>query len=95
MVPAPNREFQIEEQDVENLQLFTEVDDGSDVLPYSVDIDDDENSFVSNFNATDISQETEIVHMTCHNCGELLEATVKERPVKIECWNCGIMGIIE
>lgn len=37
----------------------------------------------------------EELQISCHNCQEIMEVTVTERPVTIQCWNCGAEGLIE
>ena len=39
--------------------------------------------------------EPEELQISCHACGEMMELTITERPVTIECWNCGTQGLIE
>ena len=40
-------------------------------------------------------QQPEELQISCHNCGEIMEVTVTERPVTIQCWNCNAEGMIE
>jgi len=40
-------------------------------------------------------QEPEVLQVACHNCGEMMEITVTERPLTIVCWNCQAEGMIE
>jgi len=37
----------------------------------------------------------EVLQVSCHECGEMMEITVVERPVTIVCWNCQAEGMIE
>ena len=40
-------------------------------------------------------QVPEELQIACHACGEVMEVTITERPVTIQCWNCSAEGLIE
>lgn len=43
----------------------------------------------------EIPAQPEVIQTACHNCGELMEVTITQRPMVIACWKCGAEGMIE